>query len=284
MTGTPPLPDGPEARLLPALYTREQQWLTNYLERLKHAPGRPLKRVVVYGSKARGDAGPKSDLDVLVLVDGSPDAVRSTSTLAYGSTDPNGVEHNVVVHTEADWMKNLEKELPFPRNVEGEGIQIYPVYKPAKRPPGDQPPVTLTGMRHAIPAWLEEAHRDLTTLEQEIQRIKTDQHDDPGRAARPAFDAVFFSAMAWCLTRNVSTVRRKDLPTTVERNLIGPGALDPEWLERIRTLHAAWDAETNWRPGASPEPTTADAVGWAESAERFNALAREAIATAEIEP
>ena len=283
MTGTPPGTNG-TARRLPALNASEQEWLTNYLNRLKDAPGRPLRRLVVYGSKARGNAGPKSDLDVLVLVDDAPDAVHRTSRLSHENSDPDGVEHSVVVHTEADWIKKLEKELPFPRNVEGEGIQIYPVYKPAKRLPGDQPPVTRTGMRHAIPVWLEEARHNLTTLEHQIKKLKTEELHDPGMAARPAFDAVFFATMAWCLTKGVSTVRRKDLPTTIEQHLIGTGALDPGWLEHILTLHAAWNAETNWRPGAYPEPTAADAAGWAESAKRFNALAREAIAAAGIEP
>ena len=95
----------------------------NTLERLTKAPGGFLKRLVVYGSKARGDAGPASDVDVLVLVGDAPDTVGNARALIYGDDDPDGVDHNVVVRTEADWLRDLEKELPFPRNVEAEGAR-----------------------------------------------------------------------------------------------------------------------------------------------------------------
>ena len=287
MSGTPDTEnrDRPTAAapVPPTLEPDERLWLGSYLERLKKAPGGLLERLVVYGSKARGDAGPMSDIDVLVLVGDAPDAVGNARKLIYGGDDPDGVDHNVVVRTEADWLRDLEKELPFPRNVEAEGVQIHPVHRPARRPPGDRPPVTRKGIRHAVPVWLKEARSDLKVLAYEIGELKDGRFKDPGMAARPAFDAVFFSAMAWCLARGVSVVRRKDLPTSVERHLIGPEALDPGWRDRIRTLWAAWKAEVDWLPGGDAEPTVDDAVEWAETAREFCALARDALGAAGIE-
>ena len=89
----------------PTLEPNERVWLENYLERLKNAPAGLLKRLVVYGSKARGDAGPESDVDVLVLVGDAPNAVRNARKLLYGDDDPGGVDHNVVVQTEAGWLR-----------------------------------------------------------------------------------------------------------------------------------------------------------------------------------
>ena len=80
--------------------------------------------------------------------------------------------------------------------------------------------MTRKGILHAVPVWLKEAQSDLKTVGHEIEELKDGRFKSPGMAARPAFDAVFFSAMAWCLTRGVSVVRRKDLPTSVERHLI----------------------------------------------------------------
>ena len=65
-----------EPRLRPTLDPNERRWLEAYLERLRNEPGGLLRRLVVYGSKARGDAGPASDVDVLVLVGGARQAVR----------------------------------------------------------------------------------------------------------------------------------------------------------------------------------------------------------------
>ena len=261
----------------PTLEPDERLWLESYLERLKKAPGGLLERLVVYGSKARGDAGPASDVDVLVLVGDAPDAVLTARDLIYGDDDPDGVDHNVVVQTQADWLRDLDRELPFPRNVEAEGVQIHPVHRPSRRPPGDLPPVTRKGIRHAVPVWLKRARSDLKVLDHELDLLKDGRFKDPGMAARPAFDAVFFSAMAWCLVRGVSVVRRRDLPASVERHLIEPGVLDPGWRDRIRTLWRAWKAEVDWNPGGDAEPTIDDAAGWAETARDFCGLARAAI-------
>ena len=78
-------------------------------------------------------------------------------------------------------------------------------------------------------------------------------------------------------------MRRKDLPTSVERHLIEPGALDPGWRNRIRAFWSAWKAEVDWHPGGDAQPTVDDAAEWAETAREFCALTRDAIAAAGIE-
>ncbi len=246
MTGAPaavgPGRAAAELRGLPALEPDEVLWLERYVDRLKKAPGGLLKRLVVYGSKARGDAGPESDVDVLVLVGDVPDAVPTARGLSYGDDDPDTVDYSVVVRTEADWLRDLDRELPFPRNVEAEGVQLYPVYRPPRRSPGDLPPVTRKGVRHAVPVWLKAVRWNLKVLDQHFELFEDGRFRDHGVAARLAFDAVFFAAMAWCLVRGVSVVRRRDLPAGVEGYLIEPGVLDPGWRDRIRTLWEAWKA------------------------------------------
>ena len=266
----------------PTLEPDERLWLEGYLERLKRAPDGLLKRLMVYGSKARGDAGPESDIDVLVLVGDVPEAVKNAEKLIDGGDDdPDDVNHQVVVKTEADWLRDMEKELPFPRNVEAEGIQLHPEYRAARMPPGVRPPVTRKGMRHAVPVWLKAARGELPPADT-IEETEAAWLKRPSMVTRPAFYAVFFSAIAWCLTRGVSVVRYKDLPGSIERHLIEPGALDADWQDRIRTLSAAWKRR-EWDLHTYTEPTADDAAAWLKTAWEFYALARDAVAAAGID-
>ena len=46
----------------------EQTWLDEYRQALKERHAGVVVRMVIYGSKARGDAQADSDLDVLIIV------------------------------------------------------------------------------------------------------------------------------------------------------------------------------------------------------------------------
>ena len=57
-----------------------QELLTEIKRRLVAAHGRRLRGVVLYGSEARGEARPDSDLDLLVLLDGPIDYGKDLRT------------------------------------------------------------------------------------------------------------------------------------------------------------------------------------------------------------
>ena len=270
---------------LSALTRNERRWLESYVRRLKESLGTQLKRIVVYGSKARGDAGPESDLDVLVIVENDANnskTAQEAEATAWASTSPaddQEVNHSVTACAEARWLENLERELPFQRNVEAEGIQIHPVYRPAKLPPGELPPVTPTGIRNTVPIWLRRARQNLKTIKFEKELIEEQELDWTGPIARAAFDAVFFCAMAWCLTRGVSVLQRRNLTREVERHLITPGLLDASWSNRIRDLAAAWTDERSWPSRERRETSRQDIDRWNTSAREFHEIARRAIST-----
>jgi len=54
-----------------ALSKRESEALGEFATRIRAALGRNLRELRLFGSKARGDARPDSDLDVLVVVAGN---------------------------------------------------------------------------------------------------------------------------------------------------------------------------------------------------------------------
>ena len=56
---------------VPALSTRESEALGEFSTRIRAALAPNLRERRLFGSKARSDARPDSDLDVLVVVDGN---------------------------------------------------------------------------------------------------------------------------------------------------------------------------------------------------------------------
>jgi len=84
---------------------------------------RPL-RVVLFGSAARGEMGPESDLDLLVVM---PDGThrRKTAQLLYRTLDGRGTPFDVVVATPSDIEKHQDAVGLIYRDVIREGREVY---------------------------------------------------------------------------------------------------------------------------------------------------------------
>ena len=109
---------------LPAtnLLQRDPQ-LAEIVRRLREAY-RP-ERIYLFGSKARGDAGPDSDYDLLVVVPDDAPRERQTSRLAYEVLWGTGTAADVLVWPRGRFDSRVHLKASLPATVEREGKLLH---------------------------------------------------------------------------------------------------------------------------------------------------------------
>ena len=82
-------------------------------------------RVYLFGSTARGDAGPDSDYDLMVVVPDDAPRERRRAGLAYEVLWEAGRAADVVVQTRQYFTSRLHLKASLPATVEREGRLLY---------------------------------------------------------------------------------------------------------------------------------------------------------------
>ncbi|MEI3392055.1 MAG: nucleotidyltransferase domain-containing protein [Clostridia bacterium] len=98
-----------------------------FVNQVKEILGKRLKKVILYGSYARGDYNKQSDVDIMILTDLSFEEIEEyrdrISDIAYDIELDTGIILSPVI-------KNIEKYnsrisfVPFYKNVEREGVVL----------------------------------------------------------------------------------------------------------------------------------------------------------------
>lgn len=121
----PPLPQ-PERQIpqqLPHLTDAEVEALAEIVRRLVDAY--QPERIYIFGSKARGDQGPDSDFDLLVVVPESAPEERRHSRLAYERLWGTGTAADVLVLTRDRFESRTHLLASLPGTVIREGKLLY---------------------------------------------------------------------------------------------------------------------------------------------------------------
>ena len=110
------------------LTSEERAAVTEFARRVRERLGERVKKIAVYGSRARGDVHEGSDIDVLVLLEGDVGfadrhvVTRMACDVALEA--PNFVELSPRTMSDAEFEQLLRDEWRFARDVAREGVPV----------------------------------------------------------------------------------------------------------------------------------------------------------------
>jgi|SRR5579859_1443204 len=110
-------------REAPHLSPADVAALAQIVERLVRAYD--PERIYLFGSKARGDAGPDSDFDLLLVVPDEAEPERRRSRLAYQTLRGTGTAADILVLTRAYFISRLHLAASLPATVAREGTLVH---------------------------------------------------------------------------------------------------------------------------------------------------------------
>lgn len=83
------------------------------------------ERIYLFGSKARHQANPDSDYDIMVVIPDSAPAPRRRSRLAYEALRGTGTAADVLVWSRESFEKRLHLRASLPSTIQREGKLLY---------------------------------------------------------------------------------------------------------------------------------------------------------------
>ena len=103
----------------------EQVWLDAYCQALKEQYLGMVERMVIYGSKARGDDHSDSDLDVLLIVKNEAAHLkRQLRRIGYQLAATSEAVPSILAYTQDEWETRRKNGSLFQQAVERDAVPI----------------------------------------------------------------------------------------------------------------------------------------------------------------
>ena len=105
-----------------------QSLLMDYVDNVKNIYGNHIRRIILYGSYARGDFREDSDIDIMILLNISEMDIKAyrhqLSDVTFDFNMDNDIDIKPIAKSEEQFLYWLSA-YPFYQNVDKEGIVLY---------------------------------------------------------------------------------------------------------------------------------------------------------------
>lgn len=105
-----------------------QQLIQQYVTNIHDIYGSHLRQIILYGSYARGDFRPDSDIDIMILLDLSDIDIKKyrhqLSDMTFDFNMDYDVDIKPIAKSEEHYRKWVDN-YPFYSNVNREGVRLY---------------------------------------------------------------------------------------------------------------------------------------------------------------
>lgn len=181
----------------------------------------PVADIVLFGSKARGDSDPDSDIDLLVLTERRLD--RQEEQAMGRSLFDIGLRFDVVfgpLTVDArEWQEGMHSVLPIHAEVEREGVRCLDG-PPSPAPASDSAAVPREVLvKQVVDEWLARGEEALASGRAELEACRF------SFVINRAYYAAFYAASAVLLSRGKHFVKHRGVQTALHRDLVHAGLL-----------------------------------------------------------
>jgi predicted nucleotidyltransferase len=106
--------------------TREEQaWLNDYRKAIEGKHPGVVHEMLIYGSKARGQAHAESDLDVLLVVTNEAGGLKKKlRRIGYLLAATSNVLPSIIAYTQEEWESRRRNRSSFRQAVERDAVRV----------------------------------------------------------------------------------------------------------------------------------------------------------------
>lgn len=221
---------------VPHLSDSEREQVADFLARLQEACPNDVQRVVLYGSKARGEAAQWSDIDLLVV---AASGYKGVKQICKDFEDSNSLIAPMVFSL-ADWENYQRLKLPFYVNVRRDGIELWDEYAAQREeslvrldfPEGELRPLDFETIE-VIRLYVAES-REMWRNAQVIENDGCSLYAVPS-----AYRAAYSLATAALYTLNVVRDKHQGVRDALNRFLVKSKLLEKEFQDIYARLYDA---------------------------------------------